>query len=174
MQKCTTTICILAYESLVDSVDEYVRVVECTTIQCFEAFVKGVNQMFGDAYLGRPNNNDINCLLQIGEVRGFPSMLDSIDCMHWKWKSCPIAWQGQYRRGDHCKPTIILEVVTSQDLWIRHAYYGVTGSSNDINVLNQSPVFNDVLQGRVHLVQFIINETPYNIRYYLANGVYRD
>ena len=71
MQKCIATIRILAYESPTDSVDEYIRVVECTTIRCFEDFVKGVNQIFGDAYLGRPNNNDINCLLQIGEVLDF-------------------------------------------------------------------------------------------------------
>ena len=41
-----------------------------------------VNEIFGDEYLRRPNNNDINHLLQIGEGRGFPSMLGSIDCKH--------------------------------------------------------------------------------------------
>jgi len=101
-------------------------------------------------------------------------MLGSIDCMHWEWKNCPVAWQSQYRRGDHCKPTIILEVVASQDLWIWHAYFEVVGSNNDINVLNQSSVFDDVLYGRAPLVQFIINGTSYNIGYYLVDGIYLD
>ncbi|CAN1121157.1 hypothetical protein LINPERPRIM_LOCUS2012 [Linum perenne] len=42
-------------------------------------------------------------------------MLGSIDCMHWAWKNCPTAWHGQYARGDHRTPTIMLEVVASQD-----------------------------------------------------------
>ena len=71
--------------------DEYIRIVKYTVIQCLEAFVKGVNEIFGDKYLRRPNNNDINCLLQIGEARGFPGLLGSIDCMHWEWKNCPVA-----------------------------------------------------------------------------------
>ena len=49
-------------------------------------------------------------------------MLGSIDCIHWELKNYPISWQGQYRRGDHRKPTIILKVVASQDLWIWHAF----------------------------------------------------
>ena len=91
LQKCTAEIHILAYESPANSVDEYVRLVNCTTIECLEAFVKGVNEIFGDEYLRSPNNNDINHLLQIGEARRFPGMLGSIDCMHWEWKNCPVA-----------------------------------------------------------------------------------
>ncbi|CAN1298897.1 hypothetical protein LINPERPRIM_LOCUS23989 [Linum perenne] len=74
-------------------------------------------------------------------------MLGSIDCMHWPWKNCPVAWKGQFTRGDQGVPTIMLEAVASQDLWIWHAFFGVAGSNNDINVLNQSPLFNDVLGG---------------------------
>jgi hypothetical protein len=32
-------------------------------------------------------------------------------------------------------PTMILEVVASQDLWIRHSFFGLPGSLNDVNVL---------------------------------------
>ncbi|XP_057775146.1 uncharacterized protein LOC130994127 [Salvia miltiorrhiza] len=77
---------------------------------------------------------------------GFPGMIGSLDCMHWAWKNCPTAWQGAYTRGDQGDPTIILEAVASQDLWIWHAFFGTPGSNNDINVLNNSTLFNDRLQ----------------------------
>ncbi|KAL5194692.1 Ribonuclease H2 subunit A [Glycine soja] len=100
LQKCTATICILTYESPTNCVDE------------------DANEIFGQEYLRRPNNNDINHLLQIGD--------------------------SQYRRSDHRKPTIILEVVVSQD-------FSNNGPKNDINVVNQSHVFNDILQDDIYL-----------------------
>ena len=115
LQKCIVAICILAYESLADCMDEYVRIGECTTTQCLQKFVRGANEIFGQEYLRKPKNNDINYLLQIGDARGFLDMLGSINCMHWEWKNYLVAWQSQYCRGDHCKPTIILEVIASQD-----------------------------------------------------------
>ena len=39
------------------------------------------------------------------------------------------------------EPTIILEAVASYDLWILHAFFGLPGSHNDINVLECSSVF---------------------------------
>ncbi|CAN1297164.1 Protein ALP1-like [Linum perenne] len=104
-------------------------------------------------------------------------MLGSIDCMHWTWKNCPVAWKGQFTRGDQGIPTIMLEAVTSQDLWIWHAFFGVAGSNNDINVLNQSPLFNDVLGGGggggySSDIQFTVNGTTYTKGYYLADGIY--
>ena len=173
MQKYTVAIHILAYGSPADSVDEYVRISESTVAECLEAFVKGVNDIFGDEHLRRPDNN-INCLLQIRDARGFLGMLGFVDCIHWEWKNCPVAWQGKYHRGDHRKPTIILEAITSQDLWICCAYFGVLGLNNDIDVLNQSFVFNDVLQGRASPVQFTINEITHSIGCYLENGIYSD
>ncbi|XP_025625686.1 uncharacterized protein [Arachis hypogaea] len=44
---------------------------------------------------------------------------------------------------------LVLEVVVSSDLWIWHAFFGVSGSNNDINVLDRSPMFDDILNDRV-------------------------
>ena len=132
LQKCTAALRILAYGSPADSVDDYVRIGESTTLECLDRFVMGVCTIFGSQYMRRPNNEDIARLLQINAAHGFPGMLGSIDCMHWEWKNCPVAWKGQFSRGDHGKPTIMLEVVASQDLWIWHAYFGTAGSNNDI------------------------------------------
>ena len=68
LQKCTATICILTYESPTNCVDEYIRIGECTTTHCLQTFVRDANEIFGQEYLRRPNNNDINHLLQIGDV----------------------------------------------------------------------------------------------------------
>ncbi|XP_058725464.1 uncharacterized protein LOC131596738 [Vicia villosa] len=148
LQKCTFAIRMLAYGSSTDIVDEYIRIGESIAIECLERFVRDVNEVFGAEYLRRPNNNDVEHLLQMGESRGFPSMLGSMDCMHWEWKNCPIAWKGQFFRGDHGKSTIMLKAVASQYLWIWHAFFGIAGSNNDINVLDQSIMFNDILEGR--------------------------
>ena len=85
LQKITTAYRILAYGTPTDSMDEYIRIGESTTIESLRRFVKAVITMFSNHYLRSPNNIDITRLLQTGEQRDFPGMLGSIDCMHWKW-----------------------------------------------------------------------------------------
>ncbi|XP_020988306.1 uncharacterized protein LOC110276072 [Arachis duranensis] len=108
----------------------------------------------------------------MAEGRGFPGMLGSIDCMHWQWKNCPNAWKGMYMSGYRGVATIVLEVVASSDLWIWHAFFGVSGSNNDINVLDRSPVFDDILNDRTPEVNYTINGNNYTMGYYLADGIY--
>jgi len=91
--------------------------------------------------------------------------------MHWKWKNCPTSWQGMYS-GHYHEPTIILEAVTSYDLWIWHAFFGLPGSHNDINVLERSFIFSDLAQGRAPPVNYTVNGHNYNMGYYLADGIY--
>ncbi|XP_047979186.1 uncharacterized protein LOC125221101 [Salvia hispanica] len=100
-------------------------------------------------------------------------MLGSVDCMHWQWKNCPVALRGSYtsgHKGTH--PTVILEAVTNYRLWIWHAYFGVPGSNNDVNVLNNSDLFSEVLNGKASAINFIANNRQYKMRYYLADGIY--
>ncbi|CAN0872917.1 hypothetical protein LINGRAHAP2_LOCUS10231 [Linum grandiflorum] len=46
------------------------------------------------------------------------------------------------------------------------------GTLNDINVLDRSPVFHEVLEGKAPQVQFTVNENIYNMGYYLTDGIY--
>ncbi|KAL0002630.1 hypothetical protein SO802_016411 [Lithocarpus litseifolius] len=94
LQKITAALRMLAYGVIADFMDEYVQIGESTAIKSLKKFIKAVVDIFSKEYLRSPNNEDIARLLANGERRGFPRMLGSIDCMHWKWKNCPAAWKG--------------------------------------------------------------------------------
>ncbi|XP_057803242.1 uncharacterized protein LOC131018542 [Salvia miltiorrhiza] len=100
----------LANGGVADQYDEYLRITESISLECLRRFCRAIIQLFG-----------------------FLGMLGSLDCMHWLWNNCPTAWQGAYTRSDQGEPTIILEAVASQDLWIWHAFFGTPSSNNDIN-----------------------------------------
>ena len=91
--------------------------------------------------------------------------------MHWKWKNCPTALPGQY--AGRCRsPTIILETVADYDLWIWHAYFGMPGTNNDINVLESSPLFSNLAQGIAPPANYRIQGKEYDMGYYLADSIY--
>ncbi|XP_023755149.1 protein ANTAGONIST OF LIKE HETEROCHROMATIN PROTEIN 1-like [Lactuca sativa] len=129
--------------------------------------------MYKAEYLRRPTSTDIQKLYEAHEARhGFPGMLGSIDCIHWNWRNYPTELRGQYMRGDHQYPTMILEAVTSQDLWFWHVFYGVAGSNNDLNILYQSPLFDEKYHGTGPDCSFDLNVEHYKHGYYLADGIY--
>uniref|UniRef100_A0A0D3B0J8 Myb-like domain-containing protein n=1 Tax=Brassica oleracea var. oleracea TaxID=109376 RepID=A0A0D3B0J8_BRAOL len=125
LQKCTAAIRMLVYGSAADAVDEYLRLGESTALSCLHHFTDGIIQLFGDEYLRRPTAEDLQRLLDIGETRGFPGMVGSIDC-----------------------------------------------TLNDINVLDRSPVFDDIIEGRTPRLEYVINEHEYKFAYYLTDGIY--
>ena len=63
-------------------------------------------------------------------------------------------------------------MVASFDTWIWHAFFRVPGAQNDLNVLAQSPMFNEVLHGKAPKVTYWVNGYKYNRPYYLADGIY--
>ncbi|KAM5583103.1 hypothetical protein ABKV19_003162 [Rosa sericea] len=172
LQKVTAAMRMLAYGIGADVVDDYLRIGESTAIEAMRRFVQAVIVVFGAEYLRRPTSDDISRVLLIGESRGFLGMLGSIDCMHWKWKNCPVAWKCMFSRGDHREPSLILEAVASHDLWIWHSFFGLRGSHNDINVLEHSPLFADLREGRAPPITYKINDHEYTMGYYLADGIY--
>ncbi|XP_020272136.1 uncharacterized protein LOC109847311 [Asparagus officinalis] len=171
LQKVTAAMRMLAYGVSADSVDDYVRIGESTAIESLGRFAKTIVKIFGDEYLRSPTDEDTARLLAIGKQRGFPGMLGSIDYMHWRWKNCPVAYHGMYTGHNHT-PTIILEAVASYDLWIWHAYFGLPGALNDINVLERSSVFSQLAEGHGPTVNYTVNGHEYTMGYYLADGIY--
>ncbi|GKE37600.1 ALP1-like protein [Tanacetum coccineum] len=59
-------------------------------------------------------------------------------------------------------------------LWIWHAFFGVVGSNNDINVLYQSPLFNDLKTRRALEIPFVANGVTYPWGYYLVEMIYSE
>jgi len=171
LQKATAAFRVLAYALPADAVDEYINIGESTTIECVKQFCRAIVEIFSAQYLRSPNSNDVERLLYIGKMRGFPGMLGSLDCMHWRWKNCPTAWAGQYA-GRSGKPTIILEIIADYDLWIWHAYFGMPGSNNDINVLERSHLFANLARGIAPPAHYVIQGKEYDMGYYLADGIY--
>ncbi|XP_071683649.1 uncharacterized protein [Lolium perenne] len=112
LQKCMVAMRMLAYEAPGDSADDYLRMTESTTLDCFYRFCRAVIAVF------RPNVEDTARILAFNEARGFSGMLGSIDCMHWKWKNYPFAWKGMYKGSNNdtnvlqCSP-IFSKVVES-------------------------------------------------------------
>ena len=117
LQKVTAAVRMLAYGTAVDAVDDYVHIGESMIIESLKRFVKAIVEVFAAEYMRRPNAEDVSRLLAENERRGFLEMLGSVDCMHWKWKNYPTAWQGMYS-GHVREPTITLEAIASKDLWI--------------------------------------------------------
>ncbi|KAL3334478.1 hypothetical protein AABB24_030952, partial [Solanum stoloniferum] len=171
LQKIIAVFRMLAYGLPADATDEYVKIGESTTIESMKRFCRAIVEVFGERYLRSPTPNDVARLLHIGEQRGFPGMLGSLDCMHWKWKNFPTAWAGQYA-GRSGSPTIILEAVADYDLWIWHAYFGLPGTNNDINVLESSHLFSNLASGIAPPAHYVIQGKEYDMGYYLADGIY--
>ncbi|KAL5538588.1 hypothetical protein UlMin_045510 [Ulmus minor] len=149
----------LAYGIAVDATDKYIKIEESTAIQSLKKFCHAVVEVFSKQYLRSPNANDVARLLHIGKRHGFPEMLGSLDCMHWKWKNCPTAWAGQYasRSGS---PTIILEAIANYYLWIWHAYF------------EASHLFANLAEGIALPTHYVIQGKEYNMGHYLTDGIY--
>nr|XP_043626088.1 uncharacterized protein LOC122597576 [Erigeron canadensis] len=157
-QKCTSAIRHLAYAFAADQLDEYLEMGSQTSVDSLNYFCKCVVQLYHSEFLRKPTQEDVNRVTaKYKAVHSFPGMLGSVDCMHWAWRNCPTAWQCQYTRGDKGHQTIMLEAVASYDLWIWHAYFGPAGSNNDINVLNESDLFHQLLQDKAPAVDFTVN-----------------
>ncbi|GJT48711.1 ALP1-like protein isoform X1 [Tanacetum coccineum] len=164
--KCTYAIRQLAYDTAPDAFDEYLKIAERTSRECLDTFTKCIHVLYVIKFLRKPTAEDIEKTYQLHEQKhGLPNMLGSIDCMHLDWRNCPKALHGQFKRRDHKYPTIMLEVVADQRLWIWHAYFGVRGANNDLNVLYGFPLFDDELADTAPECSFVVNG-------HTADGIY--
>jgi len=173
IQKCTSAIKQLATGNPPDNFDDYLCMAARTSRECLDHFCTAVIELYGREFLRRPTSHDVARLYEAhGRKHKIPGMLGSLDCTHFVWRNCPKHLKGQYKRGDHPYPTIMLEAVASQDLWIWHAFFGPPGSLNDVNVLNQSTLYIRERNGTAPNSSFVVNGRTYKRGYYLTDGIY--
>jgi Plant transposon protein len=170
LQKILGALRMLAYGVSSDMLDDCLRMSESTIAESFEHFCTAVISKFGDEYLRAPTNEDIERLLTVADNRGWPGMIGCIDCMHWMWDMCPVAWQGQFKGKDK-KASVVLEAVASYDLWIWHANFGIPGSNNDINIIDSSPIIAELMNSSF-CYEYNVNGKKFNQLYFLADGIY--
>jgi len=75
-----------------------------------------------------------------------------------------------YHEATQVKAAAVAKVADAPKILFTVKLY--PGSNNDLNVLNQSPLFTTTLQGSATKVLFTVNDIQYNMGYYLADGIY--
>ncbi|GKC97809.1 hypothetical protein Tco_1168084 [Tanacetum coccineum] len=79
--KCTFAIRQMAYESVPDSLDEYLQMGATTTRKCLQMFCKAIMELYGEEFLRKPTYTDLEKLYAHHEEKHeFLGMLGSIDC----------------------------------------------------------------------------------------------
>lgn len=146
LQRVVAAVRMLGYGVAADALDEYLQMSEDSVLLSVKGFCREVVRTFGQEYMREPNEADLMRIMGINAARGFPGCIGSIDCQHWEWKNCPIAWAGQFK-GKEKKPTVVLEAICDGELWIWHAHFGCPGSLNDINVLDTSKTLRKIIAG---------------------------
>jgi hypothetical protein len=53
------------------------------------------------------------------------------------------------------------KAITNQFLWIWHAFFGLLGGNNDINVVDQSPMVANMINGINNDLKFKVNGNVY-------------
>lgn len=173
VQKITAALRMMTKGCSADTCDEYIRIGETTTLESLRRFAIAIIEIFSKRYLRTPTAEDVKKHLNINAARGFPGMFGSLDCTHWTWKNCPVAWLGHYQDRKGLR-SIVMEAVSTQDLWIWHAFIGIPGSNNDINVLDRSPLLPEWFKGPAKEAEYQINGVNYQGSYLLADGIYPD
>jgi len=69
---------------------------------------------------------------------------------------------------------IVLETICDHDLYIHHLFVGAPGSHNDLNVLGQSPLFMDMMDGTwpPKDLPYTVNGRKRMMPYYLTDKAY--
>nr|GEZ13057.1 hypothetical protein [Tanacetum cinerariifolium] len=95
--KCTSAIRQFAYGMIPDQLDEYLQMSDRFSRLSLDHFCTFVMKIFGLEYLKKPTMTDVVKLYRHHEeTQGFSGMLESLDCMDWKWFSYPYTHKAQY------------------------------------------------------------------------------
>ena len=69
------------------------------------------------------------------------------------------------------KNSIISKAIEDQSLWIWHAFFGLPGGDNDINILDRSSLIANFLEGHCQDMNSEVNGHRYPHYYLLGDGI---
>lgn len=131
--------------------DDMARMSSESQRQYFELFLRNLKRIFGPQVLNRPPTlSQLRCISKKYKEEGFPGCIGCVDCMHLHWKNFPKAIKARYhipKAGKLAK--ISCEAMVGHDLYCWHWFSGRVGTTNDITVLQNSPLFIEIFAGNV-------------------------
>ena len=156
---------------------DYFQMSKALAAEACKHFDNIISILYLKEYLRQPSSQDLKSINKLHkEVHGIEGMFASLDCMHTYWKNCPKAWAGQFQ-GKEKKPTIVLEAACDYNTWFWHASYGYSGSMNDIQVFDLSPLLESFVDGSFSNAEkevgsFCIGGTYFDLMFLLVDGIY--
>lgn len=171
LQKLVSVVRQLAYGCCSDIAEEYTGVPYNSGRDALYGFCDWINVFHGPTFLGAWTAEAIKKEMDINAERGFTGMLGSIDCTHWNWGNCPMAWAGQFQDRTGIR-SVIAEAVAGHDMYFWHCCLGFPGSINDIQVLGRSTISMAYLESPAATVEYTIGEEEFTGAYFLADGIY--
>lgn len=155
---------------------DYCQMGESTARDCLTFFIEVLynsNELV-DVFLRDMTRADARRVVEMHrQEHGVDGMLGSLDCMHVRWKNCPVAWQGTYN-GKEDGPTIVLEAACDYSLWVWWSSFGYPGTCNDINIWDASPLHRSMVDGTMDRIDFdyFIAGLRFNKLWFTVDGIY--
>lgn len=162
-----------------DSLDDVAYMAEQSVSDYFKLFCNDVMSIYGKMFLNRrPNEGELEAIVEQFEEMGVPGCMGSIDCMKIKWKNCPYYEKGQMLNTNESNlATIRCEAWCDHDLYCWHWYPGRSGTNNDITIVSRSPLFRDVFNDYFNVrskrgYKIIPEGKIRRLYYFLVDGIY--
>lgn len=164
-----------------DVMDDGARMGKETVRKYVHAFLSDVREKYEPVYLNcRPTEDELSNIEQLYNSAAFSGFVGVVECCHIPWKNCLIGQKGQYHSSRNGKlATIVAEALCDPMLYIWSWFSGMAGTNNDLNVLNSSPLFQDIINNafsftiavKYKIIQGIGEES--SLPYFLVDGIYR-
>ena len=137
-------------------------------LRLLEKFLMGIIEIFGEEYLRRPSEDDIACLLAIADHHDFCCNIGKFRLHALEIERLSnTAWLVSSK-----KPVLVVETIASGDTWIWHAFFGIPSTTNDIAIVNRSPLFKELYAGTALRCEYMVNNNKYDMGSYLTEGIY--
>jgi hypothetical protein len=164
----------LAYGTCVNAFRDYFQMGESTAMASVKHFIKAVRSELCSKFFHPMSPADAKRVEELHHKQhGVRGMIGSLDCSHFVWGNCPVAYHGQYQ-GKEGRPTVVVEAVADYNLYAWHAVFGYCGTLNDINIWDSSLLQKSICDGTfgVNDFPFVISGETFEELWLLVDGIY--